>query len=399
MNNQDLNILYVTSFCPHGPSFGARVRVLNIGRQLKRLGRVSLVISPMQDPDQESLDRSREEFEIKHVAQVRPTHIKNPIDRLRHELDPSYLNTFFSAVSEVDRVIMSQLISEYDVVWIHTIRTANEFQIYRWPHAILDIDDIPSRKYFSSAKVAHGFVRSLLDYRMSFIWRRRERLFKHRFDVFAVCSELDRRYFRDIPRLHVIPNGFTTPSQVPKRVPSVPKRLGFIGLFQYVPNRTGIEWFIREVWPRIKHAAPDTRLRLVGVDSDKDLPNMGPDIDGLGFVKDTTEEIATWSAMIVPIRFGGGTRIKIAESFSLRCPVVSTKIGAFGYELHNGEEILLADSAEDFGKACIRIMNDQALAERISENAWKKFLTNWTWDSIGESVKSAVQSCVIHSKR
>ena len=166
-----------------------------------------------------------------------------------------------------------------------------------------------------------------------------------------------------------------------------------------MPNRTGIEWFIREVWPHVKRAAPDTRLRLVGWDSDKDFPSMGPDIDGLGFVQDTTEEIATWSAMIVPIRFGAGTRIKIAEAFSLKCPVVSTTIGAFGYNVEDGEELLLADNAEDFGKACIRIMTDHTLAMRVSENAWKRFLQTWTWDSIGESVRSAVQSCIIQRNR
>ncbi len=397
MYDCNLSILYVTSHCPHGPTYGAQQRVLNIGRLLKRVGKVSLVIASYEDIDQESLGKTRSEFDVRHMARVKPDPIQNYRERMRYELDPSFLKTHFSAVSERDREIMLEIIPDYDVIWVHTIRTANDFQIYRWPHTILDIDDIQSRLYESRVKTDSGIIRSLLDYRMSLIWRRRERLFKNRFDVITVCSENDRRYFGDAPQIHVISNGFTPPSQVPHRTPTVPARLGFIGLFQYMPNRAGIEWFIKKIWPRIKRDAPDTRLRLVGQDSDKDFPRMGPDIDGLGYIEDPTDEIATWSAMIVPIRVGGGMRVKIAEAFSRKCPVVSTTLGAFGYEIRNGEELLLADNAEDFGKACIRLMTDRALAARVSENAWQRFLREWTWDSIGESVFKAVKECINRS--
>jgi glycosyltransferase involved in cell wall biosynthesis len=155
-----------------------------------------------------------------------------------------------------------------------------------------------------------------------------------------------------------------------------------------------MEWFIRDVWPRIKQMVPDARLRLIGKGSDTGFPAMGPDIDGLGYVKDPADEIATWSATIVPIKIGGGTRIKIPEAFSRKCPVVSTTLGAFGYEVVNGEELFLADSAEDFGKACVRLMTDRALAVRISDRAWKRYLREWTWDSIGVSVERAIQACL-----
>ncbi|BFU93234.1 MAG: hypothetical protein NTAFB01_44210 [Nitrospira sp.] len=124
---------------------------------------------------------------------------------------------------------------------------------------------------------------------------------------------------------------------------------------------------------------------------------MGPDIEGLGFVDDPTSEIATWSAMIVPIRTGGGTRIKIAEAFSRKCPVVSTSQGAFGYQVVDGEDLLLADSAEEFAAACVLLVQHGYLGRKMSETAWKKYLNNWTWDSIGESVANAVKQCLTRS--
>lgn len=118
---------------------------------------------------------------------------------------------------------------------------------YRWPHTVLDVDDIQSRLYRSYAKAASGIIRSLLDYRLSLIWWRRERLLRNRFDVLTVCSENERRYLGAGPRIHVVRNGFASPSQVPIRIPAVPGRLGFIGPIQFMPNRTGVEWFIRRV--------------------------------------------------------------------------------------------------------------------------------------------------------
>jgi glycosyltransferase involved in cell wall biosynthesis len=391
MNRKNINILFVTSHCPHKPAYGAQHRVLNIGRLLSQMGRVSFVIATNEDIDMNSLKKTRDEFDLKRIVRLKPNPLKNGVERMRFELDPMYMNTNYSMANEPDRQMMLRMIREYDVIWVHTTRTANDFQIFRWPRTILDVDDLQSRVYHSKARTGTGLIRRILDYRMSHIWRRREYVLKDRFGVIAVCSEDDRKSLGDPARTFVIPNGFAIPSRTPRRIPARPPRLGFIGLFQYLPNRTGVEWFINKVWPLIKRDAHNTRLRLIGQDSNKDFPTMGPDIDGLGYLDDPSDEISTWSAMIVPVRFGGGTRVKIAEAFSRKCPVVSTTLGAHGYNIRNGEELLLADNEVDFGKACIRLMTDQIFSEKITTNAWNRFKQELTWDSIGDSVFKAIQ--------
>jgi glycosyltransferase involved in cell wall biosynthesis len=102
--------------------------------------------------------------------------------------------------------------------------------------------------------------------------------------------------------------------------------------------------------------------------------------------------------MIVPVHWGGGTRVKIAEAFSKKCPVVSTSLGAFGYEALNGEDLLLADNVQDFASACVLLLKNTELGMRLSENAWKKFLKKWTWDAIGASVLKAVDQCLNQHK-
>jgi glycosyltransferase involved in cell wall biosynthesis len=394
MPDRNLKILYVTSVCPYGPACGAQIRVQNIGLRLRRLGRVSLVIAPIEDVDPEGLSRARAEFETVHVAEVRPEKLAGFKERLRFEADPTFLNTYFSAARPEDGEILHRMMPEHDVVWVHTIRTANEFRVFKWPRSVIDIDDLTSRFYASRTRSDPGAIRRMLNARMTLIWRRREKCLQKRFDVLCVCSENDRRYLAGGPGVHVVRNGFASPSQPPVRRPAAPARLGFIGTFKYLPNRLGVDWFIKNVWPRVKQAVPDSRLRLVGLESDAGLPRMGPDIDAFGYVDDPAQEIATWSAMIVPIQAGGGTRIKIAEAFSRKCPVVSTSLGAYGYESGGGSTLLLADRPAEFAAACVRLIRDPEVGARISNNAWAEFLRTWTWDAIGPSVDRAVEACL-----
>lgn len=395
---QNLSILYVTSHYPFAPSYGAQTRVLNIGNLLGRWGKVSLVIARRSAMDGEVLEKTRREFDLKRFIPLVPAPRKTPMERIRHEIDPAFLGTQGLAASPADREAMCRMIDEHDIVWVHTVHTANVFQIYRWPHTILDIDDIQSRYYASQAKAETSGLKKIMNLRRAILWRRREETLKKRFDLITVVSEEDRRYL-GTDRVHVVPNGFTLPAQVPARTPAIPPRIGFIGTLKWFPNQAGVEWFIREVWPRVKREAATAHLRLVGDGSDHDYPEMGADIEGLGWVSDPASEIASWSAMIVPVHVGAGTRIKIAEAFSRKCPVISTSLGAFGYGALDGEDILLADEAQDFAADCVRLIKDRELGFRLSENAWKKFLKRWTWDSIGPSVFAALKACLNQNRR
>jgi glycosyltransferase involved in cell wall biosynthesis len=398
MSRRALRILFVTAVYPHAPEYGAQQRVLNICRLLSRIGKVSIAMIATEPIDQNNLTKTGNEFDVAHVASIQRTPLANLAERVRFELDPDWMNTFYTSIPEADRQILLKLIDDHDLVWVHTLRTANECRIYKWPRTVLDIDDIPSRFYRSRMQLESTIVRKLLDYRMAVIWRRRERRVARRFDVTVVCSQIDRDYLRNIQRCHVIPNGYVLPEEQPNRAVSVPPRVGFIGWFGGPPNVDGVEWFIQNVWPLVKRRIPEARLRLVGGDSDRDFSKAGQDVDGLGYIADPSGEIATWSAMIVPIRVGGGSRVKVAQAFSRKCPVVATSLGAFGYDVINGEEILIADDPQSFSAACIKLIQDAQFGTTIAENAWRKFVTNWTWNSIGYALERVVEQCVASSR-
>jgi hypothetical protein len=108
-----------------------------------------------------------------------------------------------------------------------------------------------------------------------------------------------------------------------------------MGIFDYQPNAAGVHWFVKECWPRIKREVPDARLRLIGRDTDGPSKPAGPDIDALGWVSDVGPEVATWAGMIVPIRFGAGTRGKISHAFSLK-----SRISSLGAKLNAQDGII-----------------------------------------------------------
>lgn len=383
-------ILFVTSVYPHAKEYGAQQRVLNLCRLLSAHGRVAIVLLAAAPIDAASIQRTLDEFDDVTVVTPEFEPPRSIADRLRFELDPDFLNASYFRISEADgRRVMAKCEAS-DLTWVHTIRTANECGIYRWPRSVLDLDDIPSHLNQTAARLHASAVRRLLSHRMALIWRHRESRINRRFDLVTVCSEADRDYLGRGRTVCVVPNGFAAPATKPSRAPVGPARIGFIGWFQGRPNVEGVTWFIRHVWPLVKAKVPLARLRLIGGDTDRDFSADGPDVDGLGYLDDPREEIGTWSTMIVPIRVGGGTRVKVAQAFSRNCPVVSTSLGVYGYAVENGSELLIADDADSFAAACLRLIEDTALATRIADGAWQKFLHHWTWEAVQASVACAL---------
>jgi len=390
-------ILFVTSHWPLAPAYGAQQRVLNIGRLLARFADVSWVIAPSEPETEETARLSKSAFDVRAVMRPIPgtpvDFVRRPFLRIRHELDPSYMATDNYVASEADSAKLQGLMDEHDVVWIHTVRTAYWFKIHRWPHSVLDIDDLPSTGYRSTAQWRGSLPRRLSDRRMAWIWSRREAFLMRRFDVLTVCSEADRSSLNEKERVHVIPNG-ANPQPLHARKKSEQPVIGFIGNCGFAPNEKGLNWFIYEVWPLIKREVPSAQFRMIGTGSDGYLSAAGPDIVGLGWLSDPGAEIASWSAMIVPIKTGSGTRVKVADGFARKCPVVSTTFGAFGYEVEDGHELLFADKPAEFALACIQMIQNPALGEQLAERAYACFLERWTWDSFQSTVESAVQECL-----
>lgn len=387
-------ILFVTAHCPFGQAYGAQLRTLNMARILSRLGEMSMVLFPFAPLEDEWISDTAEEFDLRGVFYFSLRSSRSLGARIRREFDPFSADTEGKRLQSGDEEAFMKLAEGYDLVWFQGVSIPNCLGRREWPCSILDIDDVPSQFHKGRVREISGTWGRLKAARKFAQWKWRETVLEDRFGVVGVCSERDRGYLGGGRRIHVLPNGFDPPEGDPSRDASGNPRIGFIGTMKYGPNRQGMEWFIREVWPLVRSRFPDVRLRIAGSGTES-VETMGdPSIDRLGFVKEGDAEIATWALTIVPIRVGGGTRIKIAEAFSRMCPVVSTSQGAYGYKIADGRECLLADSADDFARACVSLLENPSMAEEMAMRAKSLFDRELSWSAVAPAVERAVSACL-----
>jgi len=392
-------ILCITSHDLDSADYGGVVRARNIFKLLARLGEVRVVLAGFGEPWGEHPAGTCGGFPLLRRFRFEWSEKITVADRIRHELDPRFMNDDWFQARREDTDWLKKTVAEHDLVWVYGLSLANRCNIWRWPRTILDVDDIISEVHRSHRETAGGIKGKINAGRKMLLWRRKEKLIPERFDAYCVCSEPDRLKLGHREKTFVVPNGFTPPKAGHVRVPATPERVGFIGSFEHAPNLQGMWWFVQNIWPQVLKKNPAARLRLVGTGSREQCWPTGRNIEPLGWLGDVESEMATWSLAVVPIRTGGGTRVKIAEAFSRRCPAVSTSLGAYGYEVVDGQDIFIADTVEDFADRCRQILANPAVGNQLAENAWKKFIERWTWDAQAGRVAAVVESVLAAPKR
>ena len=392
-----LKILYVVPALPCPPQMGHDLRSLHIGRLLKGCGEVTLVSLEFSDViDPQRLSETTREFGKVHVFKIRKRKHKNYWLKFQKLLDIRLNPPPSLVVSEQDREQFEKLRQAHDLVWFRGANACSGFGKWKYPRSVLDIDDFEHAKKALQTEIIGSIKTRLLAKFAAWKLKRRERAFVDRFTILCVCSDNDKKQLPGGDRIHIVPNGFESPEVYPEWNRPSHLRLGFIGKINYPPNRDGIEWFGGSIWPLILKEVPEARFRIMGINQNNranlDFPNFEP----LGFVEDAREEMVTWNAMVVPLRFGGGTRLKILEAFSRMCPVISTTIGAYGHSVFNGHELFLADSPEEFARACIKLLKQPELGEQPAGLGWQYFKQKGTWESISPAVHNAVAGCLKH---
>jgi glycosyltransferase involved in cell wall biosynthesis len=218
-----------------------------------------------------------------------------------------------------------------------------------------------------------------------------------------VCGPDDetflRRHVRAAAEIAVLPNGcdpaFFDAEAHPPQPPEHPAWL-FCGAMDYSPNVDGIRWYFEAVDGEVRATLPERRVNIVGkspVPAVRGLARI-PGVAVTGEVPDVRPHYQSNLFQIVPLRIGGGTRLKIVESLSIGCPVVSTTIGAQGLELRDGEHLLLADTPREFAAATRRLATDPALRERLRTAGRRQVLDLYGWPRLGGRLHSFLESLV-----
>jgi polysaccharide biosynthesis protein PslH len=160
--------------------------------------------------------------------------------------------------------------------------------------------------------------------------------------------------------------------------------LVFTGSMDWMPNDDGVLWFLEEVFPQIRRVIPDVQCAIVGRSPSDRVKALATrfGVEVSGRVPDVRPYLARAHVAIVPLRVGGGTRLKIFEAMAMNLPVVSTTIGAEGLPVQDGVHLCVADTAADFARACAELLGDPETAGAMGETAGALVRQEFSWEKI-----------------
>jgi len=235
-------------------------------------------------------------------------------------------------------------------------------------------------------------------------WRKMEaaeRRYLRLADRVLTVSETDRDAFAtflDPQKITVIPTGVDVEYFQPMPMEEVPDSLVFTGSMDWLPNEDAIIYFVESILPLIKQQHPRVSLEVVGRNPSRKLQSLvetETSVRLTGWVEDIRPFLARGSVCIVPLRIGGGTRLKIFEAMSMGKAVVSTSVGAEGLPVQTGENILLADASNDFASSVITLLRDSNQRRRLETAARILVHENYSWPKVAETFSRVLQDVLI----
>ena len=189
--------------------------------------------------------------------------------------------------------------------------------------------------------------------------------------------------------LAVVPNAVDPDYFTPSGGPVDTHTLVFNGTLKYRPNVDAVRYLIDDIWPLVRHRYPDATLMLTGCNDDVDVRAlMKPGVRFLGEVPDIRPYVRRATAVCVPIRIGGGTRLKVLEALAMGKPVVSTAVGCEGVAVRDGEHLMIADDANAFASKIFQVFENPALRSALGQAGRRLIETRYSWDLAGARLES-----------
>jgi glycosyltransferase involved in cell wall biosynthesis len=214
----------------------------------------------------------------------------------------------------------------------------------------------------------------------------------------VAVSSIDTEHMRTmfgVSRVTEVPTGVNLDYFTPPPTVAPAADLVFVGSMDWLPNIDGVTYFIKEILPRIRRRKPACTLAIVGrKPSPKllELARKDPKIIVTGTVADVRPYLWGSSVSIVPLRIGGGTRLKIYEAMAARIPVISTSIGAEGLVVNPPENIRIADTPQDFADQCMLLLDDAAERKCIAEAAWEMVSSCFSWEKVARRFERILEA-------
>ena len=395
-----MKILFLTQIVPYPPDAGPKVKTWNVLRFLASQGH-SITLA--------TFVRSSE---LPHLVAIRSLGIEVfsiPIQRSRLA-DIGYLLrsllTRKSFLVERDnlspmRHLVSQLIAERHFDVVH----ADQFTMPQFVPLHYSNSDHPTRIFD-----AHNANWSVIEriqanapfYQKPFLALEQRRLKKYEgqivsaFEHTLAVTDIDRRLLIEAAasvnsaqdaadRIITVPIAVDTRELQPINRQPGSLRILTLGSLHYQPNADGIRWFIQEIFPRIRSELPQAALTIIGKKPPADFVQLAQQDDLVtvtGYIPDLTPYLEQGAVMVIPVRAGGGMRVRILEAFARGIPVVTTTTGLEGIDARPGQDVLVADTPADFASLVTRLLKDPILQEGLSVSGRRLVEEKYDWQAV-----------------
>lgn len=398
-----MRILVISRWYPYPPDNGSKIRVYNLIKQLARRHELTLLTfapGPVSEEQLQALRAHCRDVQVVTWRTFRP-------DRLRALL--GFFAPVPRSVVDTDNPEMHALIRAAVMAQRFDVGLASEIDSVPY---LLPVQGLP--RFADELQVAVIKDRYLAQ---RSLWRRLRagltwwktsryvRRFLTQFDGCAVASERERANVLTIAprcrRVAVVPNGVDLAFNTGDFGAPEPDTLIFSGALTYEANFDAMAYFLREIFPRVQAQRPSVRLRVTGRADGVPLAQLplGPGVELTGYLDDVRPAVARSWAGVVPLRIGGGTRLKILEAMALGTPVVATAKGAEGLAVTPEQELLVADTPEEFVRQTVRLLADADLRARLAANGRRLVEERYGWESIGAQLEALLAEIVGEQNR
>jgi glycosyltransferase involved in cell wall biosynthesis len=395
-----MHILFLTQILPYPPASGPKVKTWHVLRYLSERGHKITLASFVRPEELPYIDDVKKVCAAVHAVPVRRSRGSDVYYLLRSQITGRPFLVERDDLAEM-RSLVNHIVATEPVDVIHADQlTMTQFA---FPLPTLDgkkpvlVFDAHNAVWTITARMKQNaafYMKLPLEMETNRIKKYEGRIAKD-FDATLAVTEPDRLALMEAlhavshngdASISVVPIAVDTQKIQPVRRAEDSLNIITMGTLYYPPNADGIRWFIQQVFPLVRQKLPGVKLTIIGKNPPKDFLKLAADKENgmstTGFVPELDPYFAESAITVVPVRAGGGMRVRILEAFARAAPVVTTTVGIEGIDACFGEDVLVADSPEDFASSVITLLQNKELQQKLAINGRRLVESKYDWQVV-----------------